>query len=153
MKDKIKIISGGQTGVDQIALQVAKELGIRTGGMMPKGWKTENGPMPELKELYGMNESLFSDYPHRTRVNILDADVTFLYGDISSPGAKLAITACRKYEKPYSYNPDAEKVRIAIKRGYRVFNIAGNRASRLTQQDLFDYEWIIKEAFENGTKQ
>ena len=31
-----KIISGGQTGVDTIGLQVAKELGIETGGTAPK---------------------------------------------------------------------------------------------------------------------
>lgn len=31
-----KIISGGQTGVDQIALDIAKQLGIETGGTAAK---------------------------------------------------------------------------------------------------------------------
>ena len=38
-----KIISGGQTGVDTIGLQVAKELGIETGGKAPKGFLREEG--------------------------------------------------------------------------------------------------------------
>ena len=36
-----KIISGGQTGADMGGLLAAKDLGIRTGGWMPKGWLTE----------------------------------------------------------------------------------------------------------------
>ena len=38
-----KVISGGQTGVDTIGLQVAKELGIETGGTAPKGFLRETG--------------------------------------------------------------------------------------------------------------
>ena len=36
-----KIISGGQTGVDQAALDVAIKLGISHGGWIPKGRLTE----------------------------------------------------------------------------------------------------------------
>lgn len=39
-----KIISGGQTGVDRAALDVALELGIPGGGRCPKGRKAEDGP-------------------------------------------------------------------------------------------------------------
>src|SRR5262249_6057013 len=38
-----KVISGGQTGVDQVALRAAKACGIPTGGWAPKGWRTEDG--------------------------------------------------------------------------------------------------------------
>ena len=38
----MKIISGGQTGVDRLALDVAKSLNIATGGTAPKGYLTEN---------------------------------------------------------------------------------------------------------------
>lgn len=31
----LKVISGGQTGVDQAALSAAKEAGLLTGGWMP----------------------------------------------------------------------------------------------------------------------
>ena len=40
-----KIISGGQTGVDRAALDVALELGIPCGGWCPKGRKAEDGPI------------------------------------------------------------------------------------------------------------
>ena len=39
-----KIISGGQTGADREALETARDLGIETGGFVPKGWLTEDGP-------------------------------------------------------------------------------------------------------------
>lgn len=40
------IISGGQTGADQGGLDAGKALGLKTGGLMPKGWRTEAGPRP-----------------------------------------------------------------------------------------------------------
>ena len=45
--DKIfsEIISGGQTGVDRAALDVALELGIPCGGWCPRGRKAEDGPI------------------------------------------------------------------------------------------------------------
>jgi len=33
-----KVISGGQTGVDRMGLEVAKELGIPTGGTAPPNY-------------------------------------------------------------------------------------------------------------------
>ena len=42
-----KIISGGQTGADQGALDAAIEYGFPYGGWLPKGRLTENGPLPE----------------------------------------------------------------------------------------------------------
>jgi len=38
-----KIVSGGQTGADQAALDVAIKLEISHGGWIPKGRITENG--------------------------------------------------------------------------------------------------------------
>lgn len=45
------IISGGQTGADQAALDAAIILGIPHGGWLPKGRKTEKGPLPLRYEL------------------------------------------------------------------------------------------------------
>lgn len=53
-----KIISGGQTGIDQIALELAREYGISTGGWMPPGFVTEDGDKPKMKGLYGMEETV-----------------------------------------------------------------------------------------------
>lgn len=38
-----KIISGGQTGIDRLDLEVGKELGLETGGTTTPGYYTENG--------------------------------------------------------------------------------------------------------------
>jgi hypothetical protein len=47
----IKIISGGQTGADQSALDAAIELDISHGGWIPKGRKTEVGPLSAKYQL------------------------------------------------------------------------------------------------------
>jgi len=50
----IRIISGGQTGADQAALDAAIALGLPHGGWLPRGRKTESGPLPphySLREL------------------------------------------------------------------------------------------------------
>lgn len=52
----IRIISGGQTGVDQAALRAAKRVGLPTGGWMPKGFLVEYDFRPDFAELYGMQE-------------------------------------------------------------------------------------------------
>jgi hypothetical protein len=41
-----KIISGGQTGVDRAALDVALELGLPCGGWCPRGRRADEGPIP-----------------------------------------------------------------------------------------------------------
>ena len=48
----MKVISGGQTGVDQAALRAAKAAGIETGGWMPKGFRTLAGPRPEFAAVF-----------------------------------------------------------------------------------------------------
>jgi hypothetical protein len=68
-----KIISGGQTGVD-----LARELGIPTGGWAARGWKTEDGPAPILGRLYGLTEAPVPGYPARTRCNVEDAHATLI---------------------------------------------------------------------------
>ena len=49
-----KIISGGQTGADRAALDAAIEFEIPHGGWIPKGWKTEDGVLPDKYQLREM---------------------------------------------------------------------------------------------------
>lgn len=42
----VKVVSGGQTGVDRAALDAARELELPYGGWLPKGRLTEDGPLP-----------------------------------------------------------------------------------------------------------
>jgi len=71
-----KIISGAQTGGDIGGLRAAQQLGIETGGTMPKGWRTADGAKPEYAQEFGMQEHARADYVPRTIQNVLDADAT-----------------------------------------------------------------------------
>lgn len=85
-----KIVSGGQTGVDIAALRAAKAAGFETGGFIPKGFRTENGPQPEYATLYGLVEMDSTEYPPRTRANVDNADFTLLIAtDLNSPGSRV----------------------------------------------------------------
>ena len=70
-----KIISGGQTGADRAALDVAIALGILHGGWIPKGRLTEKGPLPKK---YRLQEIPTESYPKRTEQNVIDSDGTLI---------------------------------------------------------------------------
>ena len=65
-----KVISGGQTGADVAALDVAIELNIPHGGWIPKGRKTESGPLPAK---YQLQEMSTGSYTRRTEQNVIDS--------------------------------------------------------------------------------
>ena len=70
-----KIVSGGQTGVDRAALDIALRLGIACGGWVPKGRLAEDGTIPSH---YRMQEMPTDDYAARTEKNVCDSDGTLL---------------------------------------------------------------------------
>jgi hypothetical protein len=70
-----KIISGGQTGADRAALDVALKLDIPHGGWIPKGRKTEDGRLPEI---YKLQEMPTDSYPKRTEHNVINSGGTLI---------------------------------------------------------------------------
>lgn len=82
-----KVISGGQTGVDQAALQAAQDAVLTVGGWCPPGRVCEGGTIPErfaLQETPYERSERAPDVPHslRTEWNVRDADGTLiLYSD------------------------------------------------------------------------
>src|SRR5688572_16393419 len=70
-----KIISGGQTGVDRAALDVAIALGIPHGGWCPRGRVAEDGQIPAR---YQLTETESGDYAIRTQLNVRDSDATLI---------------------------------------------------------------------------
>jgi len=70
-----RIISGGQTGVDRAALDVALALGISCGGWCPRGRRAEDGP---IDRRYPMRETGGSDPGERTRQNVADGEATLI---------------------------------------------------------------------------
>jgi hypothetical protein len=93
-------LSGGQSGADRGGLEAAKLAGVPTGGMAPKGYETEAGPDPSLKD-FGLKESDVSFYPTRTRQNVHDCDLCLWFGDPNSRGGQLTRRLCREMDKPF----------------------------------------------------
>ena len=98
-----KIISGGQTGVDQGALDGACLVLMDVGGYAPKGWKTELGEDQELlQNAYGLVEACMPGYPYRTKLNVKMGDGTLIIAkDFKSAGTALTIRLCEQFNKPY----------------------------------------------------
>src|SRR5262245_9256610 len=95
-----KIISGGQSGADMGALIAARELGIESGGVAPRGWLTENGPQEQFLRGFGMTECAEDGYEARTRRNAAVSDGTLLVGPHTSGGSGLTNETVRQLGKP-----------------------------------------------------
>ena len=138
-----RLISGGQTGIDQLGLEVAKRLGIPTGGVAPKGYLTETGPNSLLRDHYSLTEHTSASYPPRTRSNVQQSDGTVLFGKITG-GTKLTVDACVKEGKPYIVNPIADQLRAwLVEHQIKVLNVAGNRGSSLTEKEIEGYRSVL----------
>jgi Circularly permutated YpsA SLOG family len=79
----MKIISGGQTGVDRAALDVAIERGMDWGGWCPKGGWAEDFPnAPGLLAKYPkLRETPQSNPLQRTDWNVRDSDAALIITD------------------------------------------------------------------------
>lgn len=138
---RITVRSGGQTGADFGFIHGAKMMGATTAGWIPRGWLTEEGPMPWL-EVFGLRETPEAGYPQRTSWNVRDAEVTILFGDPTSRGSRLTIECCEMHARPILRIPwdpskpadpsDARAAAIVAwlrKHGATHINGAGNRES------------------------
>jgi hypothetical protein len=134
-----KIISGGQTGVDRAALDVAMELGIEAGGWCPAGRWAEDGA---IDSRYPLQETEEADTAVRTRRNVEEADATLVLSfDAELSGGTLFTVLCaEKLEKPFrviTINPLStntgyrmEEIRQwSQQNDVRVLNVAGPRES------------------------
>lgn len=122
------VISGMQTGVDQVALGIARELGYATGGWAPRGWLTDAGPNEALGRYYGLKPHRFRGYGPRTVANVRWADATVWFGDVRSPGGQCTMEAIVRLGKPHVLNPTVSELQDFILRGeFKVLNVAGNR--------------------------
>lgn len=96
----MKVISGGQTGVDLAALRAAQSMGFRTGGEAPLQWRTQHGSKPELTK-FGLVEGRSFGYGERTEANVALSDATMLiYTNGDSPGTVQTRTFAKKCDKP-----------------------------------------------------
>jgi hypothetical protein len=95
----LKIISGGQTGVDRGALDAALDLGVECGGWCPAGRLAEDGTIPER---YPVIELTDGGYAERTAQNVADSDGTLIISN-GEPmgGTRETVKRCVETQKPY----------------------------------------------------
>jgi Circularly permutated YpsA SLOG family len=127
----MRIVSGGQSGVDRAALDVALALGMPCGGWCPRGRRAEDGPIPAR---YPLREMPTSAYPERTARNVRDSDGTLVLTRGRPRGGTALTTAlARRGRKPalvvdLEAEPDADAVRAwLVENRIRVLNVAGPR--------------------------
>lgn len=128
-----RIVSGGQTGVDRAALDVALELSCDCGGWCPKGRRAEDGP---LDPRYPLRETPLGRYDQRTDWNVRDSDGTLiLYRTRLDGGTRLTRDRARDrgrtgrlvdLDRETGTEPVTEWIR---RHRIRVLNVAGPRES------------------------
>ena len=132
----IKIISGGQTGADQGALDAAIQRGIPHGGWLPKGRTTEEGPLGRQYRLQELDSRRYRD---RTEKNVLESDGTLIvsYGPLTG-GSALTEALTVRHDRPCLHlNMDYFTLDDAVKtvnnwlekHAVSILNVAGPRAS------------------------
>ena len=130
-----KIISGGQTGVDQGALDFALDYDFECGGYCSKGRISEKGTIPFKYPLIELEDD---DYLHRTKINVLESDGTVIVKDEFElqEGTLNTIKFCKQFRKPYlTYDVINDPINYDVFQNWldenkiKVLNIAGNRNS------------------------
>jgi uncharacterized cupin superfamily protein len=133
----LKIVSGGQTGIDRGALDAALEAGSPCGGWCPANRGAEDGT---IDKRYPLTPLPSGGYPERTRKNVSDSDGTLIihFGELEG-GTALTAKYCGKIGKPcliidapgMSPADAAEKAAGFVRaQGIAILNVAGPRASR-----------------------
>jgi len=146
-----KIISGGQTGADIAGIDAAIESEFPYGGWLPKGRKTECGPLPTK---YQLQEMLKGGYPKRTEQNIKESDGTVIFTHQKlNGGSHLTASLAESWGKPWLHinlNQNDQTAAILtlsewlIKNKVEVLNVAGSRASK--DQKIYDKVYQIIKA-------
>jgi len=131
----LRIISGGQTGVDRAALDFALENQIDCFGWCPKGRMAEDGIIPFS---YPLKETKSSHYEERTRKNVEESQGLLVFvDDKPDNGTILAIDYAESLNKPIyivhlTMNEEDQEtgiLNLLESNKISVINIAGPRES------------------------
>jgi len=138
-----QIVSGGQTGVDRAALDVALECGMACGGWCPKDRQAEDGPIPAR---YPLHETPEAGYAQRTEWNVRDSDGTLvLTQGQPTGGTAMTVAIAARLGKPClildrDTQPSVDQVKAWVAQHHiRVLNVAGPRESTIPGM----YAWAV----------
>lgn len=129
-----RVISGGQTGVDRAALDLAREASLACGGWCPKGRRAEDG---RIHARYPLRETPSDRYAQRTEWNVRDAEGTLVLNvGTLTEGTALTVELAKRLSRPWlvvdlEARPSVSTVRQWLAR-HRIgtLNIAGPRESK-----------------------
>ena len=132
----LKIISGGQTGVDRAALDVALRHRLECGGWCPAGRLDEFGKIPDH---YPIQELQGGGFTERTLQNVKDSDGTVVIYPVElRGGTEQTVRLCVELERPHQLI-DASKISaedaanlicdFVRKNKIGILNVAGPRQS------------------------
>jgi hypothetical protein len=143
----MKILSGGQTGVDRAALDYAIDNNIICGGWCPKDRLAEDGVIPEK---YPLTEASIKSYSWRTELNVRDSDATLVItSGLMSNGTELTKKMAEKMKKPLlifdlegNDNLKKEKFNNWLnENNVEIMNIAGPRES--TSPGIYQKAYLL----------
>jgi hypothetical protein len=129
-----KVVSGGQTGVDEAALRAALVLGIPHGGWCPRGRINEAGV---ISPQFCLTETPSAEFAQRTEWNVRDSDATLILSRVPrlQGGTKLTKKFAKAWNRPCylvtgERRDPSEKIReLLTQHPIRSLNIAGPRES------------------------
>ncbi len=151
----MKIVSGGQTGVDRAALDAALRYGIESGGWCPTGRLDELGRIPDRHPIQELENGGFTE---RTLQNVKDSDGTvIIYPGKLSGGTEQTLHFCVEQPRPHELI-DASKVStekaaqliadFVRENKIDALNVAGPRASEWPEG--YDYASRALDIFLTG---
>lgn len=130
-----KVISGGQTGVDRAALDVAMTIGLDVGGWCPKGRLADDGTIPDK---YPLAETRTGELHVRTQRNVETSSATLvLTRGAPMGGTRFTVEVAHSMRRPLlivdlgdrSNDPVDTVVEWLATVKPRVLNVAGPRES------------------------
>jgi hypothetical protein len=143
-----KIVSGGQTGVDRAALDMARVLKLERGGWCPNGRLAEDGRIPDE---YPLQETPSPVYAERTELNVKDSDGTLvLTCGPPAGGTAYTITCAQRHGRPYHVVDLTQLADVLSARRWlcstsiEVLNVAVPRHSESPEGYGLAYEFLMK---------
>jgi hypothetical protein len=147
----VKLVSGGQTGVDRGALDAALSERFPCGGWCPAGRLAEDGAIPARYPVVPLNRG---GYFERTVQNVADSDGTLvIYFERLHGGTEETVIECIRRQKPYKLVDGSEigseraaqlAARFVADHHIAVLNVAGPRGSHSPTGYAYAFDTIAR---------